>query len=158
MLKRSSDVKARAYTQEQVEMGRRMYMDYKTNQEISIATGMSIYAVKFWAKKYWKIERDLHKSQIIELLGDAKGRAFAEISMYGMELLVRSLKEHAQNGTILSLKESFALSHILTNIDKMIRLDDGTPTDIIKDIKPADRGEIIQLVQADPFYKKLPSP
>jgi len=148
--------RARVYSREQIEKGRDMYMQYKSYMDIAAETGMSIYAVKFYCKQHWKKDRELHKSQIIEVLGETRGKAFAEISIYGLELLVKSLKDHAKNGTILSVKDSFALSHILTNIDKMIRLDEGNPTDIIKDVKPADRGEIIQLIQADPFYKQLP--
>lgn len=151
------EIRTRVYTKEQILAAQDMYMNYKSLAEICAMTGMSIYAVKFYSHKYWRKERQLSKSQILDLLGESRGKAFAEISLYGMELLVRSLKDHAKNGTVLTIKESFALSHILSNIDKMVRLDSGEPTDIIKDIKPADRGEIIQLIQSDPFYKQLPA-
>lgn len=149
--------KSYVYTKDQIEKGRLLFLQYRSYEEISEMTGMTVYALKWYAKKSWRKERDMHKNQIIELLGESKAKAFAEIGMHGMELLCRSLREHAKNGTILSVKESFALSNIITNIDKIVRLEDGLPTDIVKDIAPADQGEIIELVQADPFYKRLPA-
>jgi uncharacterized protein YjcR len=149
--------KSYVYTKDQIEKAHQLYLKYTPYEEMAAMTGMSVYAMKWYAKKGWRKERDLLKSQIIDLLGESKAKSFAEIGKHGMDLLVRSLQEHTRNGTILSVKEALALSNIITNIDKIVRLEDGLPTDIVKDIMPADQSEIIELVQADPFYKQLPA-
>jgi len=148
--------KSHIYSIEQKETAKELYMQYRPFLEIAAETGLSIYAINWYARKYWRQERDLAKTQVIQLLGEQKAKAFAEIGMHGMDLLVRSLREHSKNGTILSVKEAFALSNIITNIDKIVRLDEGAPTDIISDMKPSTREEVIEVINVDPFFKRLP--
>ena len=44
------------------------------------------------------------------------------------------------------------LTHIVSEIDKILRLDEGEPTDIIAEHKPATIIELQEKLKRDPFY------
>ena len=58
----------------------------------------------------------------------------------------------ADNPEELKAHEAKALMDIISNMDKIMRLDAGSPTDIIEETKPVDVIEIRKkILKADPF-------
>ena len=62
---------------------------------------------------------------------------------------IRTLKERAKPPTVMEARN---LTTIVSEIDRILRLDDGEPTDIISQHKPATVIELKQKLKADPFF------
>jgi hypothetical protein len=140
----------KVYTSAQTDMAKAMFMNYKTYNEIANATGINPYTVRQKCGK-WKKERDVQKYEVLKALVDHKKQFFVDLTTSGLELLVRNIKDLNNEKATLSVKELASISDIITNIDKIIRLDDGTATEIVTEIKPATREQIVELVRNDPF-------
>lgn len=140
----------RKYTPDQLDMAKKMFMAYKSRKEICEATGIAVNTFPDYAKK-WIPERDLLKSEMFSALADSKKRFFVDLAQNGLELLVRSIKDLNRSGETLAPRELKEIAAIITEIDKIIRLDDGKPTEIVESLKPATRESIIELLKTDPF-------
>lgn len=142
----------RKYSEDQINEARRLYMSYKTRKEIVDATGININTLASYIDK-WRPERELAKSEMFSALADSKKRFFVDLANNGLEILVRSLREMNRDGAVLEPKQLREISSIIGEIDKIIRLDDGNPTEITESLKPATRADIIQLLKSDPFQE-----
>lgn len=140
----------RKYTDEQITLAKNLYMAYKTRREISEASGINFNTLPGYIEK-WAVERELNKKELFSSLADAKKRHFVDLANNGLEVLVRGIKELNRSGEPLSPRDLKEVAAVIEVIDKIIRLDDGKPTEITENIKPATRESIIELLKADPF-------
>lgn len=140
----------RKYTDEQIALAKSLYMAYKTRKEIAEASGINIKTLPDYIEK-WHPERELNKKEIFSSLADAKKRHFVDLANNGLEVLVRGVRELNRSGSPLSPRDLKEVAAVIEVIDKIIRLDDGKPTEITENIKPATRESIIELLKADPF-------
>ena len=82
----------------------------------------------------WETERDLLWSETLDGIKKHKVEILQEIVGVSLEMIRSSLKNMAAEGEPLKLKDVHMLTEIITNFDKIQRLDDGKPTDIHKDV------------------------
>ena len=140
-----------------------MYMAFSTISDISTATAMPRSAVLYYAPK-WRAERDRNKNEIIEALTDSKRNLMYSIAKAGLEILNKSMVELSKSKRMLTPREMSGIAAIVDNLDKISKLDEGKPTEILTEIKPANIVEMRALLNNDPFlqleepeYVEIPS-
>jgi hypothetical protein len=134
----------------QREMAKAMYMKYEPLSIIEASTGITVSNLKNYSRK-WKIERDAIRSEIIHALTESKRALMFSISKNGLEVLAKAMEDLRKGTRQLSPKEMSGIANIINDLDKIVKLDDGNPTDIIAEIKPSSTIEIRKLMAADPF-------
>jgi hypothetical protein len=146
-------IKPIKYNDEQIEAAKELYFNYTPLKEIEEKTGVTVRSVKHYANRYWKEERETRKSDIIEALTESKKGLMFEITKNGLEVLNRAMSDLLKGDRPLTPREMTGIANIINDLDKIHKLDEGNPTDIVADIKPASIVEIKKLIESDPFME-----
>lgn len=139
------------YDAAKLEEAKKLYLNYNSRQVIMEKTGLSEHAVKYYVNTGWKDARDLRKHEVIEALSESKKALMVQISKNGLEVLARAMEDLKANPRDLGPKEIVQIAGVIADMDKITKLDDGAPTEIIADTKPATIVEIRKMLQKDPF-------
>jgi hypothetical protein len=143
-----------SYPETTLAKARELYLQHTPLKKICEESGMKLDALKYHIGKKWKQERNLRRSELIDSMTEAKVVDLVEITKYGLTFLKNSLKhlveESKVNPTPGLLK---TISTIVFEINKIKALDEGKPTEILADIKPASVIEIKELISKDPFLE-----
>lgn len=143
--------KVRQYSDDSIAAAKALYMDFIPLRKISAETGIKVTSIKYYIGRYWKEEREAKKSEMIEALTESKRAMMFEISKNGLKVLSKGLEDLANSTRKLTPAEMKQVESIITNIDKIVKLDDGNPTDIIDTMKPATVVEVREILKKDPF-------
>lgn len=139
------------YTEQQIKQAKDLYFAYTPLKQICVTTGFKYESLKHYISTYWKEERELAKHDIIDSFTESKRAVILSISKHGLELLDRGLTDLLKSGRPLKTYEISQIATLVTELDKIIKLDDGRPTEILAELKPASFIEIKKLLQKDPF-------
>lgn len=139
------------YDEKTIKSAKEMYFQYLPYKDILKSTGMTLGALQHYASKYWRREREQFKGELLELMSERKAHFFSEISRYGLEIVLRGLKERVEAGATPTPKEMQAIMSVLNDIDRITRLDRGDPTEIVEEHKPATIVELREALSKDPF-------
>ncbi len=129
-----------------------LYMAYKPVPEIAQSTGVNIKSVEYHART-WRIERVAKKNEFFEYVAENKKGLLLGITDNALNIISNGLKELARSGEALTVKDIRYVTEILESIDKIVKLDDGTPTDIHKTVAPSTIIELKRRLKADPFLE-----
>lgn len=139
---------------DQLEVGKNMYMEGKTFQQISDQTGMSMSNVKYYVATYWKPEREKINTEIMEVMASEKAADLVEITAYGLSFLKQSLKKLVEKASVEPSPGLLkTISTIVFEINKIKALDEGKPTEILSELRPASIVEMRELLKNDPFMQ-----
>lgn len=132
-----------------------LYMDYETVSEVSRQTGIARSTVSFHVKKEngWEYERNISRAELLDQMQTARKADFAKMTGSTIIVLKRALQTLAERADPPSVQEAKGAASILDILDKITRLDDGNPTDIIASEKPATVIEIREKLKLDPFQE-----
>lgn len=126
-------------------------MQFVSIRQIEEDTGIKYKSLLYYIGKDWKPEREARNSELVEALSESKRTDLLEITKYGLTYLKEALK------TIQGMPPTPALlktiSTIVFEINKIKALDEGKPTEILAELKPASIIEVRQLLTADPFME-----
>ena len=136
----------------QLELAKVLYLKYTPLNSISLETGMTKSQLVYYIPK-WRAERELLKSEVLEALSESKRELMSSIAKNGLEVLAKSMEDLVKRGAALSPKEMSGIAAIVDSLDKITKLDDGNPTEIIAETKPATTIEIRKLLNRDPFLE-----
>lgn len=129
-----------------------MYMAYKPISDIARAFGVSNKAIHYHVDKGWKSERILRRNELASELIESKAaimNSTFQSSYKGVHAWVQRVTDPAHE---LTPQEVKTLMQIITEMDKITRLDAGSPTDIIADTQPIPVIEIRKkIMESDPF-------
>lgn len=128
-----------------------LFMSYKTLKEIAEAVDMPYKTVQFHSAK-WKKDRNLMKNELLRELTENKKTVLTSLVGNSLECVDRAIADLKNRKNPPSIKEARMLTHIVSEIDKILRLDEGEPTDIIAEHKPATIIELREKLKRDPFY------
>lgn len=111
---------------------RDLYMSYTPRAEICRATGISEHTIDNWVRRgdWYRIRETENKGVAVEVL---RRKAFltANIAALSFEALSKAIAT-VSSQTKVSLEEGYKVSMILAQLDKVVRLSQGEPTDIVK--------------------------
>ena len=128
-----------------------MCMAFKAMKDIAGQCSIPYRTLLYHSKK-WEEERDMVRKVILKDLAENKKTVLVSLTGNSLDCIdraIRTLKERSKPPTI---QEARNLTNIVAEIDRILRLDDGEPTDIISQYKPATVIELKQKLKADPFY------
>ena len=128
-----------------------LYMSHRTLKEISKDLDMPYKTVQFHAAK-WKKDRELMTNELLRELTENKKTLLNSLVGNSLECLDRAIAELKNRKTPPTIREARWIATIVTELDKITRLDEGNPTDIIAEHKPATVIELQEKLKRDPFY------
>ncbi len=144
--------KSHKYDDITIEAARQLYLNYTTISDIASRTQMTRASILYYIPK-WKEERERAKSEIIDALSDSKRELMYSIARSGLELLNRSMIDLTKSKRMLTPKEMTGIANIIDGLDKITKLDEGRPTEILGEIRPATVVEMRKLLTNDPFLE-----
>lgn len=130
-----------------------MYLKYTSISEIA-RTFKVVRSTVSWHinANSWQAERKLAESEILSSFTDAKKSDFVKMTQSAVNIMARSLENLATRNDPPSINEATRAADILKTLDNILRLDAGSPTDIVENQdKPLDNKELKKKLAADPF-------
>jgi len=145
----------RKLTQLQLNSAKSRYMNYEPISEIAKSMGLQRGALQYHVDKYWKSERVLRKNEMIAEFSDSKIALINETFSKSYKGVHAWVHKVTQPDYELKPHEVKTLMQIIADMDKITRLDQGSPTDIIADTVPVPVIEIRKkIVNSDPFLQE----
>jgi len=92
------------------------------------------------------------RNELLRELTENKSAILSSLVGNSLECLDRAIADLKHRGTPPTIKEARWIANIVTELDKIVRLDEGTPTDIIAEHKPSTIIELKDKLKRDPFY------
>ena len=136
-------------TESQAE-AKRMYLEHFSIAEIARQFDVSRQSMSYHANKYWKSEKDLLRAELFQQFTENKRTAFTRMSQAAIDVMTRALEEQARRIEAPSIREAKDAVAILEALDKITRLDDGNPTEILAE-KPLSITSLKAKLALDPF-------
>jgi hypothetical protein len=133
-----------------LDEAKRMFMEYVPLSVIATQLGVARTSLSYHATTYWNLERELAKSEMFAAFASQKKVTMTRLSEAALKILVRAMENSADSDNAPTLKEGQQTAMILESIDKILRLDEGTPTDITES-RPTTTIELKRRLLLDPF-------
>jgi len=128
-----------------------MFMDFKPLKEIAKVLNIK-YRTLVYHKNKWEEERNLVRKEILRDLADNKRAILVNLTSNSLDCVDRAIEDLKKRDKPPTIHEARLLTNIISEIDRIIRLDDGEPTDIISEHKPSTVIELKAKLKKDPFY------
>lgn len=136
-----------------IEAAKSMYMEFKSMRQIADKLGINYSTLKYHKQEHkWEEERNLIRKDILRDLADNKKAVLVSLTSNSLDCVDRAVKDLKNRPKPPSIQEARMLTNIITEIDRIIRLDDGEPTDIISEHKPVTVIELREKLKKDPFF------
>ena len=126
-------------------------MDFKPLKEIAKVLGIK-YRTLVYHKNKWEEERNMVRKEILKDLADNKRAILVNLTSNSLDCVDRAIEDLKKRDKPPTIHEARLLTNIISEIDRIIRLDDGEPTDIISTNKPSTVIELKAKLKKDPFY------
>jgi predicted DNA-binding protein YlxM (UPF0122 family) len=141
-------------TDEQREWAKNQYLvEHMSITDIAKKLDVGRTSVSYYANKYWKKELDMMKAELFARFTSTKRMHFTKMSESSIKIIARSLEALANRDNPPSVMEAAKATQILESLDKITRLDDGSPTDIVAE-KPISIKEIESIIDLNPFTER----
>ena len=134
-----------------LDTAKSMFMDFKPLKEISKTLNIK-YRTLVYHKNKWEEERNLVRKEILRDLADNKRTILVNLTSNSLDCVDRAIEDLKKRDKPPTIHEARLLTNIVSEIDRIIRLDDGEPTDIISEHKPSTVIELKAKLKKDPFY------
>lgn len=139
------------YDKEKIEAAKKMYMDFIPVTEISRTLDVPRTALMHYVTQYWKEERELKGAELFQELSETKAANFARM-LKSSEKIVQNYLKSIENKDKVSPQEVKVAMQVITELDKITRLDKDSPTEIISNQdKVISSEEILKKLGTDPF-------
>lgn len=145
-------------TEAELSKAKQLYMDYVSITEIASILGRPKETIQYHVTKKWKSERVLRANETLADLSDSKIAQMSNTFSDSFRSIAKWVAFKSSDPKQLTPHEVKTMMSIVTEMDKITRLDAGSPTDIIADTKPIDVIEVRKrIIKADPFidYKEI---
>jgi hypothetical protein len=137
------------------------YMEGFSTSHLASEYSLVRQSLGHYVKKHqWKEQRALQRAELFAQFSDTKKAAFTGIYMNGVQLLQTAIqdamKEYEAKDLDIKdkLKLAKSISEVIKELDKIVRLDEGQPTEIRED-RPFSIEEVKIKLNKDPFYQEI---
>lgn len=140
-----------------------MYMNYTAVNKIASILNIHRTSLQYHVNEKWRSERVLRSNELVSEFSEAKTAIVNATFSSSFKALAEWVRVKSKDIQSLRAHEAKTMMSIITEMDKIIRLDAGTATDIITEVRPMDVIEIRKkIMNSDPFiqdteFKELPS-
>lgn len=138
-------------SEEKQEEVKQRYLQGDSITSLAQNYGIARTSLSYHANRNWKKELELARAELFSHFSNSKKANFIKMSESAIKVMTRALEDMADRPMPPSIREAKDAAVILESLDKITRLDDGNPTDIIAE-KPISIKEIKQKLALDPFY------
>lgn len=138
---------------EELARVKKMYMSYSPYAEIARQYDLAATSVAYHCKK-WRDEREMMKAELFAQFSSNKKVHFTKMSEASITIIQRALEDMAGREIPPTVREAKDAVTILESLDKITRLDDGNPTEIVAE-KPTEIKDIQARLRLDPFYEEI---
>lgn len=152
MLIRSLIVANKKHSDKKLEAAKRSYMSYEPVSKIARDLNIPRTTIQNHVNEKWKAERQILANEIIAELGETKAAKLSTLFSNGIDVIHAAIKDLHMRGTPPTMNEARAAVNVIEALDKIMRLDQGNPTDIIAETKPISIIELRKEIdELDPF-------
>jgi hypothetical protein len=144
------------------DYAKKLYMEHIPLKRIHDLTGINYNTLSQFANQgdnSWRAQREIFCEAIIQNFSESKKAQLTRIMSYTLENLSRALKALADRKEPPTIKEAEGVSRIYDSLDKIMRLDSGTPTDILQRVKPSSVIELSKKIKeqlgTDPWAETI---
>jgi transposase-like protein len=148
-----SDKKFSDLTDDQKERLKQQYLEGASLSDLSNRYGIARTSLSYHANKKWKQELELQRAELFSHFSKSKKANFIKMSESAIKVMTRALEDMADRDIPPTIREAKDATVILESLDKITRLDDGNPTEIVAE-KPISITEIKAKLKLDPFYEE----
>ena len=136
---------------------KQLYLEYNTVTDIAKSTGISRTSLQHHVKKDdgWEYERNIARADLLSKVASARASDLATMTNSTIIVLKRALDTLARREDAPTVQEAKGAASILDILDKITRLDEGKPTDIITEEKIVTVQELQKRINVDPFAKEV---
>ena len=139
------------YEKELIIKAKELYMDFVPVAEISRSLGIKRVALQYYVADRWKEERKLKGTELFQELSEAKAHNFAKM-LKSCDKIVQKYLNSLENQEVVSPQEAKVAMQVITELDKITRLDKESPTEIISNQeKVVSTSDILKKLKNDPF-------
>lgn len=127
-----------------------MYLAYDSVTDIAQKYNVLRTSISYHANTYWKKDRDLLRADLFASFSELKRATFTKMSESAIKVMTKALQHVADREEPPTMREAKDVSVILEALDKITRLDEGKPTDILEE-RPFSTIELQRKINMDPF-------
>jgi len=136
-----------------LKLAKTRYMGHEPLSKICKDLEVPRSSLQYYVNLEWKHERELAENEVISAFADSRVSVLNKISKHSADIILKSLESLSKREKPPTVIEARAAVTIFESLDKIMRLDKGSPTDIIGETKPMTIIELKQeFAQIDPFY------
>jgi len=132
-----------------------LYMDHLPVTEIARRLSICRESLQYHVNQGWRKEREDISKGVLMDIAMSKRSKLMEISGMTLDIILRSLADLNKRDRALTPFEARTVAALFAELDKIIKLDAGDPTDIIASTKPSTYIEVQQKLNMDPFSKPI---
>jgi hypothetical protein len=138
------------------DQAKQMYFQHTGATYIAKALNLQRTQVQNWISNGWKDERRLHELETFEDLKAKKTPQLMEILDKSGDIIVRFLKDLLERPESIKPWEMNYVFKAQESVDKIYRLEQNKPTEIIQEERAVDAVELVKkLRKLDPFAKNI---
>jgi hypothetical protein len=140
------------YDRELIAKARELYMDFVPVSEISRKLGIKRANLQYYVADRWKEERKIKGTELFQELSEAKAHNFARM-LRSCDKIVQKYLTGLENRDEVTPQEAKVAMQVITELDKITRLDKESPTEIISNQeKSGFYGRYIKKAKKRPIY------
>lgn len=148
--------KVRAYNElsdEEQEAAKNQYLKYVPISKIARDVGVARTTIQYHATRHWQVQREAMKAELFSEFHDTKRADFVKMSVSSIKIIQKALADLARREVPPSMREAKDAVTVLEALDKITRLDDGSPTEIMAE-KPVSIEHIKKKLAMNPFNQE----
>ena len=129
------------------------FMEYDNIKDIAKDLNVPRTTLNYHANTYWSPEREMLKAELYTKFSSTKRTNFIKMSQSAMKIITKSLDNLVNRNEAPTTREAKDAVTILESLDKITRLDDGSPTEITGE-KVMEYKDIKAIANLIPFKTK----
>lgn len=144
------------FTDKEKEEIKSLFMEYEPITEIAAKYNVPRTSLQYHAtqkKANWTVEREMNKAQLFSQFSSTKKSSFIKMSNSIIKVMSRAIDHLADRDMPPTTREAKDVTVMLESLDKITRLDDGSPTEITGE-KVVEFKDIEVIADMIPFRTK----
>jgi hypothetical protein len=136
-----------------IEQAKERYFNDESVSSIARDLGVNRLTIQNYVNKSWKEEKALMAAELFQELARSKKSQFVKMTQSAIKVLTRALENMANRDEAPTVREAKDVSSVMEALDKITRLDEAKPTEIIANEKPITVIELKEKLSVDPFLE-----
>ena len=113
-----------------------------------------VQQLQYHATRHWTPIRESMRAETFSEFMDTKRESFVKMSKTSMHIIKSALEDLSKRDVPPTMREAQMAVNVLTELDKITRLDDGNPTEITAE-KPVSIEAVKQKLALNPFAEQV---